>query len=83
MGEYKLEIKLYTTISCPFCVAAKNLLTSKNLEFTEIDLTSDLELRLEVSTKHNWRTVPIVIIDDKLIGGFDDLNKLNLDGGLD
>jgi len=78
-----LEIKLYTTISCPFCVAAKNLLTSKNLEFTEIDLTSDLELRLEVSTKHNWRTVPIVIIDDKLIGGFDDLNKLNLDGGLD
>jgi len=78
-----LEIKLYTTISCPFCVAAKNLLTSKDLEFTEIDLTSDLELRLEVSTKHNWRTVPIVIIDDKLIGGFDDLNKLNLDGGLD
>mgnify|MGYP000906259936 FL=1 len=78
-----MEIKLYTTISCPFCVAAKNLLTSKNLEFTEIDLTSDLELRLEVSTKHNWRTVPIVIIDDKLIGGFDDLNKLNLDGGLD
>ena len=78
-----MEIKLYTTISCPFCVAAKNLLTSKNLEFTEIDLTSDLELRLEVSTKYNWRTVPIVIIDDKLIGGFDDLNKLNLDGGLD
>ena len=78
-----MEIKLYTTISCPFCVAAKNLLTSKDLEFTEIDLTSDLELRLEVSTKHNWRTVPIVIIDDKLIGGFDDLNKLNLDGGLD
>ena len=78
-----MEIKLYTTISCPFCVAAKNLLVSKNLEFTEIDLTSDLELRLEVSTKHNWRTVPIVIIDDKLIGGFDDLNKLNLDGGLD
>ena len=78
-----MEIKLYTTISCPFCVAAKNLLTSKNLEFIEIDLTSDLELRLEVSTKHNWRTVPIVIIDDKLIGGFDDLNKLNLDGGLD
>ena len=78
-----MEIKLYTTTSCPFCVAAKNLLTSKNLEFTEIDLTSDLELRLEVSTKHNWRTVPIVIIDDKLIGGFDDLNKLNLDGGLD
>jgi glutaredoxin 3 len=77
-----LKIKVYTTISCPFCVAAKNLLTSKNLDFTEIDLTSDLELRLEVSTKYNWRTVPIIIIDDELIGGFDDLSKLNLDGDL-
>ncbi|MBT3475490.1 glutaredoxin [bacterium] len=77
-----MKIKVYTTISCPFCVAAKNLLTSKNLDFTEIDLTSDLELRLEVSTKYNWRTVPIIIIDDELIGGFDDLSKLNLDGDL-
>ena len=77
-----MKIKVYTTISCPFCVAAKNLLTSKNLDFTEIDLTSDLELRLEVSTKYNWRTVPIIIIDGELIGGFDDLSKLNLDGDL-
>tara|TARA_Y100001970_G_scaffold293913_1_gene444531 strand:- start:4232 stop:4468 length:237 start_codon:yes stop_codon:yes gene_type:complete len=77
-----LEIKVYTTSSCPFCVAAKNLLSGKNLEFTEIDLTSDIELRLEVSTKYNWRTVPMIIIDDKFIGGFDDLEKLELEGGL-
>ncbi|NSW88773.1 glutaredoxin [bacterium] len=77
-----MEIKVYTTSSCPFCVAAKNLLSGKNLEFTEIDLTSDIELRLEVSTKYNWRTVPMIIIDDKFIGGFDDLEKLELEGGL-
>lgn len=77
-----MEIKLYTTSSCPFCVAAKNLLTSKSLKFTEIDLTSDIELRLEISTKYNWRTVPMIIIDDKFIGGYDDLEKLDLEGNL-
>ncbi len=77
-----MKIKVYTTSSCPFCVAAKNLLSSKNLKFTEIDLTSDIELRLEVSTKYNWRTVPMIIIDDKFIGGFDDLEKLDLEGNL-
>jgi len=77
-----MKIKIYTTISCPFCVAAKNLLSSKNLEYEEIDLTSDPEKRLEISTKYNWRTVPMIIIDDEFVGGFDDLNKLNNDGVL-
>mgnify|MGYP001307090376 CR=1 FL=1 len=78
-----MEIKVYSTISCPFCVAAKNLLNSKNLKYTEIDLTSDLELRLEISTKYNWRTVPMIVINDEFIGGYDDLEKLNLEGNLD
>ena len=43
-----MEIIIYTTKLCPFCVSAKNLLSSKNLEYTEIDLSTDLEKRLEV-----------------------------------
>ena len=77
-----MEIIIYTTKLCPFCVSAKNLLSSKNLEYTEIDLSTDLEKRLEVSTKYNWRTVPMIIINDEFIGGFDDLNKLNEEGKL-
>ena len=76
------RIKLYTTKSCPFCIAAKNLLKMKNLRFQEIDLTSRTELRLEISTKYNWRTVPLIVIDDKFIGGFDELDKLNDEGKL-
>ena len=76
------KIKLYTTKSCPFCIAAKNLLKIKDLRFEEIDLTSRTELRLEISTKYNWRTVPLIIIDDKFIGGFDELDKLNDEGKL-
>ena len=77
-----MKIKLYTTDNCPFCLAAKNLLSSRNLDFTEINLTNDLDLRLEISTKHNWKTVPLILIDDKLIGGFDNLKRLNDDGKL-
>ena len=76
------KIKLYTTKSCPFRIAAKNLLKIKNLRFEEIDLTSRTELRLEFSTKYNWRTGPLIIIDDKFIGGFDELDKLNDEGKL-
>ena len=77
-----MKIVIYTTSYCPFCDAAKNLLKSLNIEFDEVDLTDNLEERLEVSTKYNWRTVPLILINNKLIGGFDELNNLNNKGEL-
>ena len=77
-----MKIKLYTTESCPFCIAAKNLLKAKKFEFKEIDLTSNIELRLEISVKYDCKTVPIIIINDKFIGGFNKLNELNSSGEL-
>ncbi len=77
-----MKIVIYTTSYCPFCDAAKNLLKSLNIEFDEVDLTDNLEERLEISTKYNWRTVPLILINNKLIGGFDELNNLNNNGEL-
>lgn len=77
-----MKIIIYTTSYCPFCDAAKNLLKSLNIEFDEVDLTDNLEERLEISTKYNWRTVPLILINNKLIGGFDELNNLNNNGEL-
>ena len=45
-------------------------------------VTDKLEERLEISTKYNWRTVPIIIINEKLVGGFDELNKLHMEDKL-
>ena len=73
---------LYTTSSCPFCIAAKNLLNDRGLSFEEIDLSDDIELRLKISTQYNWRTVPMIIIDDNFVGGFDELNALDKKEGL-
>tara|TARA_B100001287_G_scaffold91888_1_gene77050 strand:- start:3666 stop:3917 length:252 start_codon:yes stop_codon:yes gene_type:complete len=78
-----VKIVIYTTNYCPFCDAAKNLLKSLNIEFDEVDLTDNLEERLEISTKYNWRTVPLILINNKLIGGFDELNNLNNNGELE
>ncbi len=78
-----MKIVIYTTNYCPFCDAAKNLLKSLNIEFDEVDLTDNLEERLEISTKYNWRTVPLILINNKLIGGFDELNNLNNKGELE
>jgi glutaredoxin 3 len=77
-----LKIRLYTTSSCPFCIAAKNLLNDRGLSFEEIDLSDDIELRLKISTQYNWRTVPMIIMDDNFVGGFDELNALDKEEGL-
>ena len=77
------KIEIYTTSYCGYCDKAKNLLRSKNIDFTEIELKTQ-EDRINLVEKANGRkTVPQIFINDKLIGGYDDLNKLNLEKKLD
>ena len=78
-----MSVVIYSTRNCPFCVAAKALLESLSVKFDEIDLTNDIEKRLEISSKYNWRTVPMIIINDNFIGGFDELNNLYSEGKLE
>ncbi|MEM7008952.1 MAG: glutaredoxin 3 [Thermodesulfobacteriota bacterium] len=77
------KVVIYTSTYCGYCRAAKGLLNNKGVEFVEIDLTSDHELRMELVEKHKWRTVPIITINDKLIGGYDELAALEREGELD
>ena len=72
-----MSVVIYSTRNCPFCVAAKALLESLSVKFDEIDLTNDIEKRLEISSKYNWRTVPLIVqvVDgtEHFVGGYDDL----------
>ena len=77
-----MNVKMYSTQYCPFCIAAKNLFKSLDIEYEEIDLTNKLEERLEISSQYNWKTVPIIIINEKLVGGFDELNKMHMEDKL-
>ena len=77
------KVVLYSKDPCPFCVRAKRLLTEKGIAFEEIDLTDKPDEIEAIKQKTGWRTVPIIIINDKLIGGYDDLKALDNDGKLD
>jgi glutaredoxin 3 len=77
------RIVMYVTGWCPYCQRARNLLGGKNLSIEEIDVESDPALREEMKTRSGRSTVPQIFIGTTHVGGFDDLNTLDRDGGLD
>jgi glutaredoxin 3 len=78
------KVQVYTTTYCPFCTRAKVLLKSKGVAFEEIDVSDDDELREKmVELSGGRRTVPEIFINDKIIGGYDELRALESKGELD
>jgi glutaredoxin 3 len=78
------DVKVYTTRICPYCVQAKALLKKRDIPYTEIDVSSDAEKRTWlVEASGGRRTVPQIFIDDKPIGGSDDLHALDRSGELE
>ncbi len=82
-GISLIKVEIYTSTYCAYCYAAKALLNKKGVEFTEINLSRDPELRIKLVEKHNWRTVPIIVINENLIGGYEELVELERRGELD
>lgn len=76
------KIKVYTRTYCSYCVMAKNLLTARGLEYEEIDLTNNDELRDKIARPHHWRTLPMIVIGEEFIGGFRELSELDKQGQL-
>jgi glutaredoxin 3 len=75
---------MYSTAVCPYCINAERLLRSKGVvEINKIRIDLQPEMRDEMMQRTGRRTVPQIYIDDRHIGGFDDLHALDLAGGLD
>ncbi len=78
------QITIYSRPTCPFCIQAKNLLQAKNVSYQDIDIEQNAEKREEMIKKANGKSsVPQIFVDDKLIGGCDDLYALEDKGELD
>jgi glutaredoxin 3 len=78
-----LNVVMYTTAVCPFCVRAKRLLAAKGIEFEErsVDLSPEgRQLLIDLTGRH---TVPQIMIDETPIGGYDELAALAKSGELD
>ncbi len=78
------NVEIYTTPTCPYCLAAKRLLTKKGVAYTEIDVSRDPDLRLAMTNRAGGRrTVPQIFIGETHVGGSDDLHALEHEGRLD
>ncbi|MGV3729653.1 MAG: glutaredoxin 3 [Sphingopyxis sp.] len=78
------KIEVYTKAFCPYCTRAKSLLDRKGADFSEIDVTMDRAgFDAMVARAGGRRTVPQVFIDDRHVGGSDDLAALDARGELD
>lgn len=77
------NITIYTTRYCPFCVRAKQLLSSKKVTFKEIAVDNDSKSRQEMTRLSGRNTVPQIWINEKHIGGCDELYALERANKLD
>jgi glutaredoxin 3 len=77
-------VEIYTTPSCPYCVAAKRLLQKKGVTYAETDVSRDPALRQAMTQRAGGRrTVPQIFIGGTHVGGCDDLHELDHQGRLD
>lgn len=77
-------VTIYTTSTCPYCHAAKQLLRGKDVAFEEISVDGDREGRARMTERAGGRTsVPQIFIGATHIGGCDDLHDLERAGKLD
>ncbi|MCH9637180.1 glutaredoxin [Candidatus Rickettsiella isopodorum] len=77
------KVVIYTTLGCPYCANAKELLTKKGVKYEEVQVDKDANKLAEMVKLSNRRSVPQIFINNKSIGGFDDLSKLAASGELD
>lgn len=77
------KIEVYTTPTCPYCHAAKSLLHSKGVDYTEIHVMDRAERDKMTDRARGRRTVPQIFIGDTHVGGYDDMAAMDRAGKLD
>jgi glutaredoxin 3 len=78
------NIEIYTKTFCPYCIRAKHVLDSKGIEYQEHMVDLGGPTHSEMIQRADGRTsVPQIFIDDRHIGGCDELIALDRDGRLD
>ena len=78
------KVEMYSKVFCPFCIRATALLESKGVKIIDYSAANDKAKRAEMNQRSKGRnTFPQIFINDKHIGGSDDLAALERSGKLD
>ncbi len=78
-----MKVEVYFLPGCPYCLKAVTLLKKKKVDMTIYDVNQDPKYWEESKTRSGRDTVPQIFINDKHIGGCDDLLALDAKGELD
>ena len=74
-------VTIYTTVSCVFCIRAKEYLRSRGVAYEEVDVTGDDAARARLMDRASGRrTVPQIFVGDVHVGGYTDLVALDREG---
>ena len=74
-------ITLYTSALCGYCVAARNFLKQRGLDYREIRVDLDPEARRRMRDLSQRTSVPQIFVGDHHVGGYQDLIALDRAGG--
>ncbi|MCH9691386.1 MAG: glutaredoxin 3 [Gammaproteobacteria bacterium] len=77
------EVVIYSTRFCPFCIRAKHLLNKKQINFRDIAVDGQPQLRAQMTAKAGSHTVPQIWIGERHVGGCDQLLAAERSGQLD
>ena len=65
------QVKVYSTPTCPYCIRAKQFLKENNIEFEDIDVSTNQEAAQEIIQKSGQMGVPVLDINGEIVVGFD------------
>ncbi len=77
------KVTVYTTDPCSFCTRVKGLLKAREVEFAEVNLSKDPAGRVELARRTGMMSFPQVLVDDRLIGGYAEVQRAIDSGELD
>lgn len=66
-----VEIKIYTTPTCPFCLKAKEYFKKRGVQYTEYNVAQDKEALEEMRRISGGRSVPVIVAGEEVMIGFD------------
>jgi glutaredoxin 3 len=77
------SVTIYSTEPCSFCRRVKGLLEARGIEFSEVNLAKDAAGRVELAQRTGMMSFPQVLVGDRLVGGYAELQAASDDGRLD
>ena len=77
------KVRMYSTRFCPFCMMARRLLDAKGVDYEEIPVDADRQMRRKMQEVSGRHTVPQVFIGERHVGGYDELAAAEQAGQLD